>query len=176
MCTRPAVLLAFLFVFFGIFVAGSPAAPVPPQIYSAKTVFISNAGGATDPYTGRYGDFSGSPDRAYDEFYDAMKTWPRYSLVSAPADADLIFEISFTEFPVPGDVTKTGSGPAVADAKFRLVILDPKTHVTLWTFTEYVGGALLEGNRDKNFDQALGRIVADIQSLAATAPPSPAKN
>lgn len=176
MRTRPAVLFAFLFAFSGIFAAGSPAAPVPPQIYSAKTVFISNAGGAIDPYAGGYGDFSGGPDRAYDEFYDAMKIWPHYTLVSAPADADLVFEISFTDFPLPGEVSSGGSGTRTADTRFRLVILDPKTHVVLWAFVEYVEPAATQGNRDKNFDKALGKIVADIQSLTASAPPAPAKN
>jgi hypothetical protein len=183
MRTRPAVLFAFLFAISSS-IAAAPRtadkqavpAPVPSQILSAQTIFVGNEGGASDPYAGRYGDFSGGPDRAYNEFYTALKTFPNYTLVSTPATADLVFEISFSEFPVPGDVTKGGSSPTTADAKFRMVIIDPKTHVTLWTITEYVGGALLEGNREKNYEQALGRIVADLQSLTASPPSAPAKN
>lgn len=179
MRTRPAVLFAFLFAISGAFAASSraqvkatPPAPIPSQILSAKNIFISNGGGASDPYTGRYGDFSGGPDRAYNEFYAALKTFPKYALASAPADADLVFEISFTEFPV---LAEAGKGSVtVADARFRLVIVDPKAHVTLWTITEYVGGALLEGNREKNFDQAMGRIVADLQALTSSTPPAAA--
>lgn len=102
-----------------------------------------------------------------------MKASPRFSPVSAPADADLVFEISFMELPVAGGVVNGGSSPNTADAKFRLVILDPKTHVVLWTFVEYVEGAMLQGNRDKNFEQALGRLVGDIQSLASSVPSTP---
>jgi hypothetical protein len=53
-----------------------------------------------------------------------------------------------------------------------LVVIDPKTHVTLWNFTEYVRGAILLGNRDKNFDQAMNTVVARMKAL--TAPPAPA--
>ncbi len=179
MRTRPAVLFAFLCAMSGAFAASSraraqatPPAPIPSQILSAKNIFISNGGGASDPYTGRYGDFSGGPDRAYNEFYAALKTFPKYALVSAPADADLVFEISFSEFPVQ---VEAGKGTVTqADAKFHLLILDPKTHTTLWTIAEYVGGALLEGNREKNFDQAMGRIVADLQALTSSTPPTAA--
>ncbi|MFY9801935.1 MAG: hypothetical protein WA211_15540 [Candidatus Acidiferrales bacterium] len=182
MRTRPAVLFAFLFAVSSSLIAApraadqqTPAAPLPSQILSAKTIFVGNAGGSSDPYTGRYGDFAGGPDRAYNEFYAALKTFPNYTLVSAPADADLVFEISFSEFPIAGDATKSGTGPTTADAKFRLVIMDPKTRVTLWTITEYVGGALLEGNREKNYEQALGRVVADLQSLTSATPPAATK-
>jgi hypothetical protein len=181
MRTRPAVLFAFLFVITGAFAASSqaqpqpqatPSAPIPPQILSAKNIFIGNGGGASDPYTGRYGDFSGGPDRAYNDFYAALKTFPKYTLVSAPADADLVFQISFSEFPVQAVAGK--ETVTVADAKFRLAILDPKTHMTLWTITEYVGGAILESNREKNYVQAMGRVVADLQALTSTVPPATA--
>ncbi|MGA7223993.1 MAG: hypothetical protein WBX16_14115 [Candidatus Acidiferrales bacterium] len=181
MCTRPAVLFAFVFVLSGAFAVSSraqtqsqasAAAPVPAQILSAKNVFISNGGGASDPYTGRYGDFSGGPDRAYNELYAALKTFPKYTLVSAPSDADLVFDISFSEFPVQQEASKGST--TVADAKFRLVVLDPKTHMTLWTITEYAGGAILEGNREKNYVQAMGRVVADLQALTSSTPPGAA--
>lgn len=181
MRTRPAVLFAFLLALSGAFAVPSraqaqsqatAAAPVPAQILSAKNIFIGNGGGASDPYTGRYGDFSGGPDRAYNDFYAALKTFPKYTLVSAPADADLVFEISFSEFPVQQEAGKGST--TVADAKFRLVILDPKTYLTLWTITEYAGGAILEGNREKNYVQAMGRVVADLQALTSATPPASA--
>ena len=180
MRTSPAVLFAILLAASAAFAPSSRAraqphapatAPVPPQILSAKNIFISNGGGASDPYTDRYGEFSGGPERAYNEFYAALKTFPKYTLVAAPADADLVFEISFSEFPAPSDSSK--GTVTLADAKFRLLILDPKTHVTLWTVTEYAGGALLEGNREKNYVQAMGRIVADLQALTSGAPATP---
>ncbi len=41
-------------------------APVPPEMASAKSVFISNAGGLCDPYDPV--SFGGGPNRAYREF------------------------------------------------------------------------------------------------------------
>jgi hypothetical protein len=54
----------------------------------------------------------------------------------------------------------------VSDPQFRLTIIDPTTRVTLWTFTEHVQFALLQGSRDKNFDQALAALVNDLKNVA----------
>jgi hypothetical protein len=143
----------------------APPAPIPAQILEAKKVFVANAGGddpsPDDP------ELSGDPDRAYNQFYAAMKTWGRYELVSAPADADLWFEIRFTMPPATRAVFKGDTvGTAPFDPQVRLVIRDPKTNAILWGFTEHVAWAILKGNRDKNFDLALARIVSDVQRLA----------
>jgi hypothetical protein len=123
-------------------------APVPAQIFSAKKVFISNVGGDNDISPDHY---SGGPDRAYNQFYAAMKDWGRYELVSTPADAELIFELHF-------DV------PSVFRPQFRLVILDVKTHVVLWAFTEYL--PTYGATHDQSFDRAMAKLVADVQKLA----------
>jgi hypothetical protein len=52
-----------------------------------------------------------------------------------------------------------------------LVVIDPKTHVTLWNFTEYVRGAILLSSRDKNFDQAMNTVVGRMRSLISPVPP-----
>jgi hypothetical protein len=180
MTTRPALLFALSFA-LACPLAGaagsaagaaraqeSPSAPVPAQLVTAGKIFISNAGGDIDPNTRRLGEFAGLPIRPYNEFYAAMKSWGRYQIVSTPSDADLIFEISFS-------VSLATGG---ADAKFHLVILDPKTHVTLWAFTEYVENAILGSNREKHFEQGMESVVADAKSLSTfSAPaPAPAKN
>ena len=147
-------------------------APLPRQIFTAHKVFVSNAGGDT------LGDYSGGPDRAYNQFYGTLKEWGRYELVAAPADAELIFEVSFTTPTVGEDVSGGGAGHfsvssrQVKDPQFRLTILDLKTHVLLWTFTEHVQPALLQGNRDKNFDQAMAALVNDVRNVAGQ--PGPA--
>jgi hypothetical protein len=138
-------------------------APVPAQIVAAQKVFVSNAGGESLETVIDETVFNGGPDRPYNQFYAAMKSWGRYELVSSPADADLVFEISWA-------LTDTGLRLPVL-GELRLVIIDPKTLVTLWNFTEYVRGAVLLGNRDKNFDQAMNTVVARLKGL--TAPPSP---
>jgi hypothetical protein len=45
-------------------------------------------------------------------------------------------------------------------------MVDPKTRIVLWAFTEHVESAKLQGNRDKNFNQALAKIVDDVKNLA----------
>jgi hypothetical protein len=142
---------------------------VPPPIVSAKKVFVSNAGGGCDPLGNAH--FSGGPNRPYNQFSAAMKSWGRYELVAAPADADLAFEISFT-CPVEGtNVVKGESASRTSDPQLRLVILDVKTRITLWGITEHVGMAILQSNRDKNFDRAMQQLVNDVKSLAAGTPP-----
>jgi hypothetical protein len=141
-------------------------APLPAQIYAARKVFVSNAGDET------LGEFSGGPDRAYNQLYAALKGWGRYEVVAAPADAELVFEISFATRILGENVSGGGSGitpvsnKTMKDPQLRLTIWDLKTHVLLWTFIEHVQNALLQGNRDKNYDQAMAAIVNDIRNVA----------
>lgn len=172
-CLRAAVgvsLLLFL-LRFSVFAAEkakvTPAAPIPQQILAAKKVFIANAGGDERWYDEHI--FNGGPERAYDEFYDAVKTTGRYEIVGAPADADLIFEIGLTAPMVSGVGARTDSlAVKPYDPQFRLVIRDPKMNALLWAFTEHVQWALLEGNREKNFEQTLARIMGDLRGLSAS--------
>ena len=133
------------------------SAPIPSQILDAKKIFISNGGQEGVP---RLGTFSGEPERTYNQFYAAIKDWGRYELVSAPSDADLILEVSLA---VPAGIFK--GDPYVP--RFRLLVLDPKTHFTLWAFIENVDWAILAGNRNKNFDQGMTNLVNDFEKLAS---------
>lgn len=139
----------------------SPA-PVPAQIAVAQKVFVSNAGGASIEDVTEETLFDGGPDRSYNEFYADMKTWGHYQLTDNPGDADLVLEIGWT--PSGTDLRLPVLG------QLRLVIIDPKTHVYLWSFNEYVRGALLLSNRDKNFDQAMNTIVTRLKLLANPIP------
>jgi hypothetical protein len=145
----------------------APPGPVPTPIIKAKKVFIANAGG-DEPWDSE-AQFSGGPERAYDEFYAAMKDWGRYELVNAPGDADLWFEIAFRAPALAGSAARTSDSLAGRpyDAQFHLTIRDPKTNAVLWAFTEHVQWAVLEGNRDKNFNGGGARIVSDVEGLAA---------
>ncbi len=136
-------------------------APIPPQIASSHKVFISNAGGESFEAVIGQTVFNGGADRPYNQFYAAMKDWGRYELVSSPAEADMVFEVSWA-------LTDTGLRLPVL-GQLRLVVTDPKTHITLWTFTQYVRGAFLLGNRDRNFDQAMTTVVNHLKLLAAPA-------
>jgi hypothetical protein len=144
---------------------GLAPAPVPPQIAAVQKVFISNAGGSSLDAVLDETIFNGGPDRPYNQFYAAMKSWGRYELVSSPTDADLVLEISWS-------LTDTGLRLPVL-GQLRLVIIDPKTHITLWNITEYVQGAMLLGNRDKNFDQAMTTVVNRLKILAVPTAATP---
>ena len=113
------------------------AAPIPAQISAAKRVFVANAGGDSpsteDPL------FAGGPDRAYNQFYAAMKTWGKYELVNSPADADLLFDIRFMLPSMAQPVFKGDSmGAAAFDPQLRLEIRDPRSTAILWGFTEHL--------------------------------------
>jgi len=163
------LILCLPYSFFGADSKPVPSAPIPVQIQTAKKIFISNAGG--DDRSGDVGPlFNGGVDRAYNQFYAAMKEGGRYELVGSPAEADLVFEIQFV-LPTASPASNRGQTLATVwlDPQFRLVIRDPKTGTILWGFTEHVPWALLQGNRDKNFDQGTARIVTDVQGLALRA-------
>jgi hypothetical protein len=126
-------------------------APVPARIASAKKVFISNAGEQRNP-SGEL-NFSGGPDRVYNQFYAAMKDWGRYELVPDPADADLVLEIRLADI------------PQGAYNEVRLVLLDPRTHITLWTFSEHAEYAGRQKTREASLDRALSLISDDLKKL-----------
>ena len=75
-------------------------APVPSQIAAAKKVVISNAG--NDIPSAYFLDWLGNPDRTYNQFYSACKSWGRFELVPSPSDADLVFEIRSQNLLHPG--------------------------------------------------------------------------
>lgn len=91
-----------------------------------------------------------------------MKGWGKYELVPTPADADLVLEIRFI-----------ADGGSPAQPQFRFAILDSKTHVVLWAFTERVEGANREATARKNYDQAMANLVDDVKKLT-TPPAAPA--
>ena len=135
-----------------------PPAPIPAQIATAQKIFIANAGGESFETVFDQVVFDGGPDRAYNQFYGAMKAWGQKELVPSPSEADLVFEISWV-------LSDTGLGRLPVLGQLRLVIIDPRTRITLWSVTEYVRGAVLLGNRDKNFDQAMNTIVGRAKTL-----------
>ena len=141
----------------------TPAAPVPTQIPRAKTAFIFNAGEETYFQLPKDARYTGGPNRTYNQFYAAMKSWGRYELVSAPAEADIVFEIGFTD---------RNQGPMLV-SQMKLVVLDPKTHVGLWTFTKYVEPAGMAKNREKNYNLAMDALVDELKTLSQA--PAPAK-
>jgi len=147
------------------------AAPIPPRVLAAKKVFVANGG--KNEYSTDLPQYSGGQDRAYDQLCAALKAGNRYEVVNDPSDADVVFEIEFY-------VQVSGSHPsgiAISgiDPQFRLSIRDPKSNVLLWRFTRRSPFALLEGNRDRNFDEGLKLLVSDVESLGGATQPASAK-
>jgi hypothetical protein len=152
--------------------AKQPPAPVPAEIGSAKTAFISNAGGLCDPYDPV--SFGDGPNDAYRQFYAAMAKWGRYRLAASPANADLDFVIRFSCRPASyrSETTTFETKPFVA--QLRLAIFDIRTRVLLWSITQPVKTAMLKSNRSKNFDYAMGRLLFHLRSIAPVpATPNP---
>jgi hypothetical protein len=137
------------------------AAPIPSQITSAKKIFISNTVG--DDLN------SNDPSQVYSAFYSAMKSWGRYDLVSTPVNADLIFEISFREpivaVAVTGSVANVPVGGSYTNPHLRLVISDPRTHVSLWWFMAHVRPPLF--NSEKSLDHSIVDLMGQLKQVAS---------
>jgi hypothetical protein len=136
----------------------APAAPVPSTIFTAKTVFISNP-------TGEMALPPGNPDITYNEFYAAMKSWGRYKLVSSPAGSDMVFEIRFLYTYILQPPAGFGT-----NFEFRLRLLDPKSGIVLWAFTESIPQSSNKTKAQGYFEQALEALVGDLKNLTNRSP------
>jgi hypothetical protein len=134
---------------------GSNSAPVPPQVLNAHAVFVSNGGGSN------YFDmFGGGPNRAYNTFFSQLKKTGRYELVSAPSEADAVFEIRAIA-PSYSDVNDvTEYNPQVI-----LTIRDPRTNAVLWTERANVRAFGTKGRRDRQFDQSVAVLVDELAQV-----------
>jgi hypothetical protein len=129
-------------------------------------MFISNAGSesyGSQTYF-RLTKYDGGPDRFYNQFYSAMKNWGRYELADSPVDADVVSEVRYTS-PI---VDKQVPGELVYDPQLTVTILDPKTRVALWSLTEHIQPARTRDGDNRNFDQAVARMVDQTKRLASS--------
>ena len=146
--------------------AQTAAGPVPQPIIAAKTIFVSNAGSDSGLFPT---PFSGDQDRAYAEFYAALQKTGDYTLVSDPAQADLVLELRLTAPYGPTSPNKQ-NGASDPLPMFRLVIYDRKTHYVLWTITHSIEVAYLQKTHDRNFDDALSAILAQFLQITGKGP------
>jgi hypothetical protein len=140
-------------------------APMPPALFTAKKVFVSNVGADSGLFPR---PFSGGPDRPYNQFYAALKGWGRYELVADPQEAELVFEIQLMGPNGPPDSLKEGGYSPLP--MFRLSILDRQTHYILWTLTKSIAPANLQKTHDRKFDEALAALNLDLKKLATKSP------
>ncbi len=143
-----------------LFAQAATAAPIPSQILTAKKVFISNAVSEIDPKI-----WTGGAARPYNELYAAIKIWEQYEIVATPGNADIVLQISYANPVIEvfdhclGDCSRNSP-------QFRLVLLDPKTSIDLWTITEKLQ-EVDKNHRslDTNLVAAIGNLVADLKTL-----------
>jgi hypothetical protein len=130
--------------------AWAQSAPIPSQLLTAKTAFLSN-GGSTSPTI--------SSAELYSGMYSALHIWGRYVLVNTPEEADLVLVVSFQV-----QASDTTDGTSYKRPMLTLSALDPKTHITLWTETEYAFPTGKKGS-EKAFDNVVGsfRTLAEAR-------------
>jgi hypothetical protein len=149
---------------FAQFAATEP--PVPPALSAAMNVFISNAGADSGLFPA---PFSGDINRAYAEFYSGIKSSGAFSIVTDPAEADLVLELRLIAPYGPTNPSKQ-NGAADPRPMFRLTVYDRKTHYVLWTVTQSVDVAFLQKTHDRNFDQALAAVLNSFLQVAGKPP------
>jgi hypothetical protein len=148
----------------GLLAQANPlSAPLPAAITSAQKLFLGNAGDTDNQ----------DCLRAYNELYAGLLSDAHYQLVLDPAAADLVLELHYEVR--PGAVTGPNSPVNTAFARqFRLVLIDPHTHTTLWNLTELEDNALFQSNRNKNLDAAVLQLFADFKALSQNSTVRPA--
>jgi hypothetical protein len=119
--------------------AAIPSAPRPTQLAAAKTVFISN------------GFLLKPPQGEFDQAYAAVQKLNRFTIVGTPQNADLILEFSDGD----NELVKI------------LHIFDPKTHTLLWSMRELANSATRRETMNKNEQEAVDRLAADLQKITA---------
>ena len=135
------------------------AAPLPEQLATATSVFISYGG--ADGYATTVLKRAGDTSLLYNQFYAAMKKWGRYQLAASPAHADLILEVRFT-------LPLSDCGKATTySAQVEVAILDGKTHFVLWTLDEPIEVALRIATWERNINDGVTNAVGDLQRLVA---------
>lgn len=137
---------------------GPPSAPLPSALSTAHRLFLGNAGDQDNA----------DCLRAYNDFYAAIGGSGRYQLVGDPSSSDLVLELHY-EFSLGAGVN---GAAANTPRQFRLILIDPKTHVILWTLVERTNYAALERNRNKNLDEVVGVLAADLDQLLSAKPPA----
>jgi len=139
--------------------ATAASAPVPAQIFSAKKVFISNASALGETP-------SGVADLTYNEFYADIKDWGRYEIVSAPVDADLVFEIRFTsEIGAKNVVNELAALRRIFS--FAWLFLIPKRAPSCGPSRRACPKRPIVRPAEKKIDDAMTAIVNDVKKLTS---------
>jgi len=127
---------------FAAAVSAQQTAPVPPVLSNAGTPLWN---------------LSGGPNRAYNDFYAALKSEGRFALAGDPSQADLVLTL------LPAD-----------PFQLKLTIVDRKSQFLLWTLFQPIQVCALQKTCDKNFDAGIDSLVKQFVQLTGKAPaPAP---
>jgi hypothetical protein len=131
--------------------------PAPSQFATAHTAFLASgsapAAGARQALVA---------EMVYSSLYRSLSASGQYHLLAAPADAELSMIISTEMF-----VSDATNGSSIPYPYLRLEIYDTKTHALLWALDEPLQGAFREKTFEKNVDEAVASLAADLKTLAA---------
>ena len=143
--------------------AKDPAsAPLPHALTTATKLFLGNAGDQENA----------DCLRAYNGFYQGVSALGRFTLVDDPSKADLVLELHY-EIALGQSIGSSQGLSGNSIRQFRVVLLDPRQHVVLWSLTERTNYAVFQKNRNKNLDETVGTLVADFNSLVSPQPTPP---
>jgi len=118
-------------------------APIPTEILTAKTVFISNTGAIPM-------NISGGSNRLYTSFFQQLQAVGTFRIVGDPRKADLVLEPHY-----------------LRDSDLQLKIYDRTTNILLWTLNQGVEVCTLQKTCDRNLDSALAGLVTQVRQLSA---------
>ncbi len=148
---------------FGLAQAQRPeprAAPLPVALSKASRIFIGNAGDQENA----------DCLRAYNALYAGLAKLGRLQLVLDPAEADLVVELHY-EIALGQAIASNDSHKSVR--QFRVVLVDPRAHVVLWSITERTNYAVLQGNRNNNLDETVAKLTSELDALLSQEPTAP---
>jgi hypothetical protein len=135
-----------------------PQGPIPSQIATAHTVFLTNAGADAN--------FPVDEDTAYTSVFAALKGWGHYQFVDSPQQADLIFSLRDIA-PITNVTGGRGGVYSLTSPAFQLTIVDAKTNTPIWTVTSPVDIAGSKKARTRWFAIAVTNLVSRVKVLAA---------
>jgi hypothetical protein len=154
--------------------ATPPPAPIPAPIRTAHKFFIANGG--MDAFSLQaFEELGLGKTDTYDALYAAIESWKSDQLVSSPEDADLVLEVRCTA-PFISNHDNWHFQHILASTtwqfQYEITILDAKTHFLLWTLTEPVRPANLNGTWRRNIASANAALAGQLQALLAPPPPA----
>jgi hypothetical protein len=139
-------------------------APIPTPLTAAKKAFVANGV-----------DQAGFPaaDGIFNDFYAKLQRWGRYELVTSPAEADIILQIS-VRAPYVYYVNNLVN---LTQLEFQLQARDPKSNVLIWTTSVTPRGAGSSSGARKSYADTNTKLIDLFASQIGTAPlPKPAPN